>query len=98
MDTIYALILDLCLITIITSQTFLPSAAIQEAHAAASRKESSLMLELQMATAKQSYAVACAVERGTPNGEVEEGIEVYETAKKKYMGFLHEQTINHLHD
>lgn len=72
--------------------------AMNEAHAAASRRESLLMLELQMATAKLSYAVACAIKRGEPNGEVEEGIEAYEAAKARYIAFLNEQAINHLHD
>ena len=104
MDNVYAFILGLCP-TIITSLVIFylqrkqrRTDAIQEAHAAASRKESLLMLELQMATAKLSYAVACAIKRGEPNGEVEEGIKAYEAAKANYIAFISEQAINHLHD
>ena len=46
--------------------------------------------------AKLSYAVAMAIKRGTPNGEVEEGIEAYEAAKKKYIKFLDKLAIEHL--
>lgn len=104
MDALYAFILGL-LPTILTSLVIFYFQrkqrlrdALNEAHAAASRQESLLMLELQMATAKLSYAAACAIKRGEPNGEVEEGIKAYETAKTKYFAFLNEQAIEHLHD
>lgn len=64
--------------------------------AEARKKENLLALDLQMATAKLAYAVAMAIKRGTPNGEVEEGIEAYEEAKKKYLHFLDEQAIERL--
>lgn len=60
------------------------------------RRESVLHLELIMATAKLSYAVAMAIKRGTANGEVEEGIEAYEKAKKRYDAFLKEIAAEHL--
>lgn len=62
----------------------------------ARRKESLLSLEMNMATAKLSYALAVAVKRGTPNGEVEQGIAAYEEAKNKYYAFLNEQAIEHI--
>ena len=62
----------------------------------ARRKESLLALEMQMATAKLAYALAMAVKRGTPNGEVEEGVRAYEEAKGKFLDFLNEQALNHL--
>jgi len=62
----------------------------------ARKKESLLSLELQMATAKLSYATAMALKRGYANGEVEEGIESYEEAKKKYFDFLNEQAVDHV--
>lgn len=68
-----------------------------EEKAEARRREYLLMMELEMATAKLSYAVACAIKRGTPNGEVEDGIEAYEAASEKYATFLKEQAIEHLH-
>ena len=67
-----------------------------KAQAAARRKESLLSLEMQMATAKMSYAVAMAMKRGHANGEVEEAIEAYEEARKKYLAFLNEQAADHL--
>ncbi|MBR5520097.1 MAG: hypothetical protein IKU55_05210 [Clostridia bacterium] len=63
----------------------------------ARKKESLLALEMNMANAKLSYAVAMAIKRGKPNGEVEEGIEAYEAAKKKYLHFLTTQATEHLH-
>lgn len=60
------------------------------------RKESVLHLELIMATAKLSYAVAMAIQRGKPNGEVEDGIEAYKKAKKRYDAFLKEIAAEHL--
>lgn len=67
-----------------------------ERRAAARKEESFLALEMNMANAKLSYAVAMAIKRGTPNGEVEEGIEAYEAAKKKYIKFLDKLAIEHL--
>ena len=63
------------------------------ARAEARKKESFLALEMNMANAKLSYAVAMAIKRGTPNGEVEEGIDAYNAAKSKYVKFLEEQAI-----
>lgn len=62
--------------------------AAVEQRAAARKKESLLSLELNMANAKLSYAVAMAIKRGSPNGEVEEAIDAYDCAKKKYFEFL----------
>lgn len=67
-----------------------------EHRAEARRKEGLLSMELQMATAKLSYAVAMALKRGSPNGEVEDGVEAYEAARKKYLAFLNEQAAEHL--
>lgn len=55
------------------------------------QQESLLSLELQMATAKMSFATAIALKRGYANGEVEDGIKAYEAAKKKYLDFLNQQ-------
>ena len=67
-----------------------------EHRAEARREESLLHLELQMATAKLAFATAVAVKRGKANGEVDDGIEVYETARHKYLAFLNEQAAEHL--
>lgn len=60
------------------------------------KKRDLLSLEMQMASAKLSYAVAMAVKRGTPNGEIEDGIKSYEEAKTKYMAFLNELATEHI--
>ena len=59
-------------------------------------RESLLHLNLQMATAKLSYATAMALKRGKANGEVEEGVEAYENAKREYYNFLNQQAAEHL--
>lgn len=53
--------------------------------------EAKLALDLQMATAKLSYAVAMAIKRGTPNGEVEEGIDAYNKALDGFREFERKQ-------
>jgi hypothetical protein len=67
-----------------------------ESRAAARKKESLLALEMNMANAKLAYAVAMAIKRGSPNGEVEEGIEAYTEAKQKYLKFIDEQAMERL--
>lgn len=61
------------------------------------RKEDNLLsLELNMATAKLSYAVALALKRGVANGEIEEGVDAFEAAKDRYQRFLNNQALDHL--
>ena len=55
------------------------------------KKESLLLLEMNMACARLAYAVAVAIKNKRTNGEVAEGIEAYEQAKEKYFTFLNEQ-------
>ena len=62
----------------------------------AKRKESLLELEMLMASAKLSYAVAMAIKRGTPNGEVEEGVKAYNEAHDHYTTFIETQVKNYL--
>lgn len=50
-----------------------------------------LQLDLLVATAQLSYAVAMAQKRGTPNGEMEIAIEKYETAMEKFRKFERKQ-------
>lgn len=68
------------------------------AAAAVHRKESRLIMDLQMATAKLAYANACAIKRGAPNGEIEEGIEAYMAARAAYLSFMNDQAFEHLHE
>lgn len=70
--------------------------AVTDARANARKRESLLSLELQMAIAKMSYAVAMAFKRGHANGEVEEAVDAYSKAKEKYVNFLNEQASDHL--
>ena len=44
-------------------------------------------VSLLVASASLSYAVAMAIKRGTPNGEVEEGIEKYKDAMDKFRSY-----------
>ncbi len=69
-----------------------------DARASARKKEGLLALELQMATAKLAYAVAVAIKRGTPNGEVEDGVRAYDEARQKYLSFLNKQAAEYLHN
>lgn len=62
----------------------------------AQKKESLLQLEMSMAGCELSYAVAMAVKRGKPNGEIEEAITAYDKAKKNYYHFIDEQAMEHL--
>ena len=50
-----------------------------------------LEINLLVASAKLSYAVAVAVKRGKPNGEIEEGIEQYNKAMEEFRKFEREQ-------
>ena len=67
-----------------------------ERRADARKKESLLSLEVTMAAAKLSYACAAAIRRGTPNGEMEEAMEAYESAKTAYYHFVNEQAAEHI--
>ena len=52
-----------------------------------------LRLDLEVATAQLSFAVAMAVKRGTPNGEMEEALERYQKAIAKFRAFERKQLI-----
>lgn len=49
-----------------------------------------VQLDLLLATAKLSYAVAMAMKNGHPNGEVEEGVEQYKNAMRSFKKFERE--------
>lgn len=58
----------------------------------ADRVESEMMrIDLEVATAQLSYAVAMAVKRGSVNGEMEAAIAVYERAMDKFRKFERKQ-------
>ena len=65
--------------------------SIRKAEAEATYKGELLRIDLMVATAKLSYAVAMAMKRGYPNGEVEEGIKFYEKAMTAFREFEREQ-------
>ena len=50
-----------------------------------------LRIDLEVATAQLSYAVAMAVKRGHANGEMEVAIERYEKAMEKFRKFERKQ-------
>lgn len=52
-----------------------------------------VVLDMSNANAKLSYALAMAIKRGSPNGEVEAGITAYSEAMSKKDKFLQEQAI-----
>ena len=52
-----------------------------------------LRISLLVASAQLSYAVAMAIKRGSPNGEIEEGIKEYNKAMEKFRKFEREQLI-----
>lgn len=56
-------------------------------------KSETLRIALVVATAKLSYAVAMAVKRGHPNGEIEEGIEAYNQSLEQFREFEREQLV-----
>ena len=51
-----------------------------ERRAAAREREAYVTLEVTLAGTQLSYATACAVKRGKPNGEMEEAMEQYKKA------------------
>ena len=52
-----------------------------------------LQLNLTVATAQLAYAVAMAVKRGEPNGEIEDGIEAYDKAIRDFRKFEKKQIV-----
>lgn len=64
----------------------------QDQEAAKERAEAAqIQMDMIMASAALSFAVACAVKRGTPNGEIEDGIAEYAIAKKKYLDHINSE-------
>ena len=56
-------------------------------------KSELLRISLVLATAKLSYAVAMAIKRGKPNGEIEEGIAQYNKSLERFREFEREQLV-----
>ena len=54
-------------------------------------KSEQLRIDMLMATCKLSYAVAMAVKRGKPNGEIEDGVEEYIKAVDAFKRFEREK-------
>ena len=67
-----------------------------DTRAEARKQESLLNMKLVMANGKLTYAVAMAIKRGKPNGEVEEGVDAYDEARRDYLNFLNAQATDHL--
>lgn len=60
------------------------------------KREGEVNAEMTEATMKLAYASAMALKRGTPNGEVEEGIAAYNKALKKRKKFIEETSREYL--
>ncbi len=58
--------------------------------------ESLLNMEMGMANAKLTFAIAEAFRSGKLNGELNEGIEAYKAARDKYTDFINEQATEKL--
>lgn len=54
------------------------------------KKKDVLVVSLLVATAELSYAIAMAIKRGSPNGEVEVAVDRYNRAMKKFREFERE--------
>lgn len=54
-------------------------------------KSELLRISLLLASAQLSYAVAMAVKRGRPNGEIEVGVAQYEKSMEEFRQFEREQ-------
>lgn len=65
----------------------------QEEIEGARTKYENVVLDMTNANAKLAYALAMAIKRGSPNGEVEAGIAAYSEAMNKKDKFLQEQAI-----
>lgn len=54
-------------------------------------KSETLRISLLLAVAQLSYAVAMAIKRGSPNGEIEAGIDQYDKSMIKFREYEREQ-------
>ena len=61
-------------------------------------KSEMLRISLLVATAQLSRAVAMAIKRGSPNGEIEEGLEQYNSAMEEFREFEREQMIRQMNE
>lgn len=59
-------------------------------------KSELLRISLVLATAKLSYAVAMAIKRGKPNGEIEDGIAQYNKSLERFREFEREQLVRNV--
>lgn len=67
----------------------------EKAHHESKTQLELLHLKLVNAGNSLSYAVAMAVKRGTPNGEIEAGIKRYKDAKRAYFDYLTQIGLTH---
>ena len=63
----------------------------QKVHEASIVEGDMIRLDLEVATAQLSYAVAMAVKRGYANGEMEKAIKRYDAAMDKFTKFERKQ-------
>ena len=72
--------------------------ARDDSRAKARMREAALLMRLTDAGNRLSYAVAMAVRRGRPNGEIEEAVTAYEAASAEYNEFCRCQAQEHLNE
>lgn len=65
----------------------------REEHEKQAERGQVLQISLLVASASLSYAVAMAIKRGRPNGEVEEGIKQYNCAMERFREYEREQIV-----
>lgn len=63
---------------------------LAELERAQRKRSEQVRISLLVASAKLSYAVAMAVKRGSPNGEIEQGVAQYQEAMKEFREFERE--------
>ena len=71
------------LMTVFSPRQHRREAALREREAERLEAEN-VQVSLLVASAKLSYALAVAVKRGAPNGEVEDGVEQYREAMRAF--------------
>lgn len=63
-------------------------------HEQYAKRKDVVVISLLVATAELSYAIAMAIKRGRPNGEVETATERYNKAMKKFKDLERERLYN----
>ena len=100
MDFIYAILPSLLTGIILSVWNFRQNKRenVREERETHRRESEMLRISLLVATAQLSRAVAMAIKRGSPNGEIEEGLEKYNSAMEEFREFEREQMIRQMNE